>query len=111
MGKLNVVFGAFNGCLLALLTVVELALEVVVLLFSLLSECSFTVGTCLFGISFLAQIVGTVVERSQFAVVIVAQLACTTRYEVVANGCHSVDEMLRSHLLAIEQPVEFALNA
>ena len=31
--------GASNGCLLALLTVVELALEVVVVLFSLLSEC------------------------------------------------------------------------
>ena len=39
VGKLNVVFGASNGCLLALLTVVELALQVVVVLFGLLSEC------------------------------------------------------------------------
>ena len=39
VGKLNVVFGASNGCLLALLTVVKLALQVVVVLFSLLSEC------------------------------------------------------------------------
>ena len=60
---------------------------------------------------FLAQVVGSVVERSQLAVVIVAQLACTALYEVVANGCHSVDEMLRSHLLAIEQPVHLAFNA
>lgn len=55
--------------LLTFLAVIELSLKVAVLLFSLLSECGFTVGTGLFGISLLAQVVGSVVERSQLAVV------------------------------------------
>ena len=44
-------------------------------------------------------------------VVIVAHLACTTRYEVVSNGSHGVYQMLWGNFLTVEKPVEFALNA
>ena len=110
MGELHVVLGSCCHGLLALTAVVELALQVAVLLLSLLSEGSLAVGASLFGFSLLAQGVGAVVERGYLSGIKLAQLARTAPHEIVAHCGKGIYEILGSHLLAVEQPVHLALQ-
>ena len=103
--------GSLGHSRLALLAVIQPTLQVVVLLLGLLAQFGIMVGKYLHGFCLLQQIADAAVECQQLVSIMVAQLACTARNEVVAYGSHRVGVPLGCHLLAVDQPVYLALQS
>lgn len=96
---------------LAVLAVLQSALEVGVLLLRLSACALCLVGLCLGFGSLALEGVHTVVERGDFALIAGALRTGTARHEVVAHGGEGEDEVLRGDVLAVQQPVHLAFQS